>query len=219
MLDFVAESYVRGHRRGATATAGERHKLFRLIERHANALLAVLGSNTTYGPLGNDTTNAVSALLLDAPANEALDYYLRGKIAAELNATEVPSEWHGLRVSVLGLRFLMHRATLAAKMIDRKTGAPRKAPSEEIHFVASLRGLFVEVTGDPRLYTINDVEGKHGGPLVDLIAAVAAKIRDNLHVVKPDPERDGGIVDRLTSLTSPGHIIWRIRQARRMGLA
>jgi hypothetical protein len=63
------------------------------------------------------------------------------------------------------------------------------------------------------------VDETQGGPLVDFVAAVAAHIRDGLHAVKPDPERDAGMTNRLTALTRPRSITWRIHQASTMGLA
>lgn len=112
----------------------------------------------------------------------------------------------------------MHRARLGIEELEDKKGAHRKAPTEEIYLVSALDHLYFEVAGERRSYTIHTANKTQGGPLVELVALVAAHICANLRAVTPDAERDVGLVDKLASLSrSRRRIIERIRQVRKLG--
>jgi hypothetical protein len=234
-LDFIAQSYVSAYRRTMTATAGELQEWFRDLEHLAKDLLATCGVQGTLDPL---TSNAVNLLLYTVPTDVGIGFNLRSALRAETHSPEVPSEWQTIRVALRSLQFLAHRARIAIVELEDKKGAHRKARTEEIYLVSALDHLYFEVTGERRSYTIDTVNGTQGGPLVELVALVAAHMCANLQAVTrdaerdvglvdklailsravtPDGERDVGLVDKLTNLSrSPRRIIWRIRQVRNL---
>ena len=141
----------------------------------ATDLLAACGMNGTLEPV---TSNAVNVLLYTVPTDAGIGFNLRSALRAETHSPEVPSEWHTIRAALRCLQFLEHRARLAIVELEDKKGAHRKARTEEIDLVSALDHLYFEVTGQRRSYTIDALNETQGGPLVELVAIVAAHMCD-----------------------------------------
>jgi hypothetical protein len=211
-LTRIAEDCVDAHRRGTAPTAGEYHKRFSSIERHVSKSLEYFDLHGSLDHLnGNGTVNSVNALIRCVPANDRLDFYLRDKIAREIGASEVPSEWRALRVCLLSLQYVKHRLQLAVAQAQAGKGAPREVPPEEINLVAPVRDLYVEVTGDKNSYTNDPIKDTQGSSLVDFISGVAVHIHD--HLAGAEPPAPADLRRNLKALgTKRRRIIERLRQ-------
>jgi hypothetical protein len=232
-LSFIALECVSTSHRETAPTAGELHAWFRSVKRDVEMVLAHFG---IVGPLDHlesgTTINMLNTLLRAMPMSDGPDTYLRNMMAREvgvfaspdptsapadagiaLGATGRPSQWQALRATVRSMQFLLHGAQLAIEATEKGKGAPRRTPQEELNLVARVMDLYVEITGDEKLYTIpTDDEKKGGSVLVDFIRAVAAHIHAHLAVIEPSPP--ARLVKTLKDF-KPRRIIERIRQVQK----
>jgi hypothetical protein len=141
-LDIITQGYLSFFQAGTAPTAGEYQKRVLRLTAPATALLAQFGlQGTLHHPNNTDTINAIHALERGVPAGERSDLYLRREMAAAIRAPKAPSRAQALRLSLRCIQFLWQCAELAA---------------------SELRGLFVEVTGNKKKYTVDDVKGPKG---------------------------------------------------------
>jgi hypothetical protein len=211
-LNLTALLYLSSGLRRSSPSAGADQKWFQGIAGHCKRLLAAIGLNgPPYYLENNETIHAVYRLGILLPPS---GYYLRYKMAAEIGAPGLSSEWHIIRAGLLGLQMMMVCAECGAAIAGRDKGARRKTPPEELSLVAKLHELYTNVTGDRRWVTTSPDDGTPGGQFVEFVMAVAAHIHDNLDAMEPAAPTD--LAKDLKSLsTSPRRINDRIRRVRK----
>jgi hypothetical protein len=235
-LNRIAQECISTSRRETAPTAGELHAWFRSVKRDVEKVLAHFGITGPLDHLESGTTiNALNTLLRAMPMTDGPDTYLRNMMAREvappdptnapdgagiaLGATGGPSQWQALRATVRSMQFLLQGTQLALQATEKGKGAPRRTPQEELDLVARVMDLYVETTGDQKVYTIvttmgGDInEKKDGSRLVDFIKAVTDHIYAHRAVIEPPPP--ARLVKTLKDF-KPRRIIERIRQVQKL---
>jgi hypothetical protein len=215
-LDTITEGYLRFYHARTAPPAGLRLAWVQPVERHIGTLLKDFGLTGSLDHLNSaGTINAISALLQRIPFDDHSDRYLRQKMAAEIGAPEMLSEWQAIRLSLLSQQWLMNRTKLAVDTAKQGKGATRQPAKEEGYLVPALHALYAEVmTGKTGRYTTNPVNDRRSGPFLSFVAAVAAHIRSRRHIVEPPVPAE--VAANLEAIAAnPRRIIGRLKKIPR----
>jgi hypothetical protein len=212
-LDVLAGVCVAASRKAGTATAREFWDRCRSMSSHADTLLADFGLTSSFDQL--ITNDVVNALIIRAPLDDRRCRLLLRHMAREVGVLGLLEPREALHLGLWGLQLIGHYACLLTAAPAKN--ATREPPLEELILVERLHALYKKVTGDDSWQTTPTIGTKPvpGGPFVDLVRAVARRIRDGTRFVKPPPPND--LATNMDALSkNPRRVAERITAVRRL---
>jgi hypothetical protein len=192
-LDEAAVTFINSSRISAADPPGDLAKWCRQVSSRAAALLAAFEIENA-GDWHPDHAARVLLLESGAAKHEPLD-----EDADDL-----------LRNILRQVRFIEHRAKLAAEGYERKKGTHRRPPVAELSFVAALRSIFEKAFGT-RAGLGGTAVGAHkpDGPFIRFCTAVAARLQQDLP--SHDIRRSRHLIASLKRLSEPKTVRERLR--------
>jgi hypothetical protein len=212
-LNDIADACVSASRLAAAQTARERRKVSRLIAGDADRMLANFELSSPFDSLL--TNSVVNDMVIGVSPIDRRYRLLLAHIAREAGAPGQPMDLRrAIHLVLWGLQLIGHCAGQQAAE-PAAAAATRKVPEDEIVLVDELHKLYEAVTGDDRWQTTPIEGGPPGGPFVELVRAVASRIRDRVPLLRPPPPPR--LAENLAALTrTPSRVAKRIRRIRRI---